>query len=318
MHIWLGEMENQTTVTEFIFLGFSNLSKMQFILFGVVLMAYTCILLGNALIMVVTVNDSHLHTPMYFFLSNLAVCGICYTTVTIPKMLVDLLMEKKRITLSGCFTQFYFFFALGGSECFFLAVMAVDRYAAICNPLYYANIMSNSVCCKLALVAWTVPFLFPIYPIILIAKLPYCGPNEINHFFCDAGPLFKLACTSTYINEVLGYTLCSVTILSSFIITVASYIRIIVTIMKISSSRGRMRTFSTCASHLTVVTIYYGTIMFMYVRPSANYSLELGKSVAVFYTLLTPLLNPIIYSLRNREVREAVKKVLKKTFPLFS
>ncbi|XP_030042461.1 olfactory receptor 6N1-like [Microcaecilia unicolor] len=309
-------MENHTIVTEFIFLGFSNLGKMQFILFGVILMTYTCILIGNALIVAVTVNDSRLHSPMYFFLSNLAICGICYTTVTIPKMLADLLTEKKRITLPGCFTQLYFFFALGGTECFFLAFMAVDRYAAICNPLHYTNIMSNRVCSELAIVAWTVPFLLPIYPVILIAELPYCGPNVINHFLCDAAPLFTLACTSTYTNELLGYTLCSLTILSSFTITVASYFHIIVTVVKISSSKGRMKTFSTCVSHLTVVTIYYGTIMFMYVRPSANYSLELGKSVTVFYALLTPLLNPIIYSLRNREVKEAVKKVLDKTFTL--
>ncbi|XP_014382428.1 olfactory receptor 6F1-like [Alligator sinensis] len=300
--------ENKTVVTEFILLGFSTHSEVQLLLFLIFMVIYIFSLAGNCLIIGLTLSDPQLHTPMYFFLSNLSCLEVFYTSVTVPKMLSSFLSRRPSITVGGCIAQYYFFFSLGATECFLLAAMAYDRYLAICNPLQYSSLMNSSLCLNLPVACWVCGFLSPLLPTVMISKLPFCGPDHIDHFFCDADPLFRLSCTDTYIQQVAGYTLTSVVILGSFTFTVASYIHIVVALIKMSSDKQWRKPFSTCASHLMVVSIYYGTIIFMYVRPGVNQSFNLGKVVSVFYTVVTPLINPMVYSLRNREMKKALRK----------
>ncbi|XP_039353363.1 olfactory receptor 11L1-like [Mauremys reevesii] len=302
------EKANQTTVKEFIFLGFSSLQNLQVLLFVFILSIYMLSLMGNFLIIIIVLAEPLLHTPMYFFLGNLSFLEIWYTSVTVPKLLANFLSRSITITVSGCVTQYYFFFSLGATECFLLAVMAYDRYLAICSPLRYTTIMNHRLCFHLSASSWVGGFLSPLLPTILISQLSFCGPQKINHFFCDSDPIFKLSCSDTYIQEAIGYTCSSVVILSSFLLTMSSYVNIIANIVKLTSAKARKKTFSTCASHLTVVTIYYGTIIFTYVRPPSTYSFGLGKVVSVFYCVITPLLNPLIYTLRNKDVKKAIWK----------
>ncbi|XP_026503026.1 olfactory receptor 11L1-like [Terrapene carolina triunguis] len=302
------EKANQTTVKEFIFLGFSSLQNLQVLLFVFILFIYMLSLMGNFLIIVVVLAEPLLHTPMYFFLGNLSFLEIWYTSITVPKLLANFLSRSITITVNGCVTQYYFFFSLGATECFLLAVMAYDRYLAICSPLRYTTIMNHRLCFRLSTSSWVGGFLSPLLPTILISQLSFCGPQKINHFFCDSDPIFKLSCSDTYIQEAIGYTCSSVVILSSFLLTMSSYVNIIANIVKLTSAKAQKKTFSTCASHLTVVTIYYGTIIFTYVRPPSTYSFGLGKVVSVFYCVITPLLNPLIYTLRNKDVKKAIWK----------
>ena len=266
--------------------------------------------MGNTLIIFIVLTDSTLQTPMYIFLGNLSFLEIWYTTATVPKLLATCLSQVVTISVSGCITQYYFFFSLGATECILLAVMAYDRYLAICSPLRYSFLMRLQVCLQFSAGSWIGGFIAPLPPTILISYLNFCGPQKINHFFCDSDPIFKLSCSDTFLVEALGYTCSSVVILSSFLLTMSSYGNIVVTIIKLSSREARKKTFSTCASHLTVVTIYYGTIIFAYVRPPAKYNFTMGKVISVFYCVVTPLINPLVYTLRNKDVKKAFRKVL--------
>uniref|UniRef100_A0A8D0G375 Olfactory receptor n=1 Tax=Sphenodon punctatus TaxID=8508 RepID=A0A8D0G375_SPHPU len=299
---------NQTTVSEFITEGFPSLWKVRVPIFVLAFLMYTLTLTGNLVIIFITRTDPSLRTPMYYFLGNFSFLEIWYTSVTVPKMMTDFLKKRKAISFNSCIVQLYFFLALGGTECLLLAVMAYDRYVAICRPLRYNTIMSSMVCLQLTTWSWVTGLFLPLVPVILISQLNFCGPNVINHFYCDILPVLRLACTDTHLNEMLSFVICSLVLMGSLALTGASYISIITTVLSIPSEAGRKKAFSTCASHLTVVGIFYGTVMFMYIRPTRNLSFNTDKVVAVFYCLVTPLLNPIIYSLRNKEVKEALRK----------
>ncbi|XP_029437045.1 olfactory receptor 11H6-like [Rhinatrema bivittatum] len=301
---------NQTEVKEFILLGLSSNQRVQAALFILFLVVYTLTLVGNTITIMLAWSDPRLHKPMYFFLSNFSFVEIWYTTTTVPKMLSDLLSKSKTISITGCFLQFYFFFSLGTTECFILAIMGYDRYLAICHPLRYNMLMSSKICSCLAATCWIIGFLWSIMPVILIRQLPFCGPNEINHFLCDPGPLLELSCLRDYATEVTCSVWSSLTLLGTFSSTFISYAFIIKTIIRIPSASGRRKAFSTCASHLTVVITFFGCVMYMYMRPSGNHPIDVDKAVIVFYTVVTPLLNPIIYTLRNKEVLNAVKKIV--------
>ena len=303
---------NQTRVTEFIFLGFSGVLYLRLALFVMFLTVYLLSLMGNTLIIFIVLMDSKLQTPMYIFLGNLSFLEIWYTTATVPKLLATCLSQVVTISVSGCITQYYFFFSMGATECILLAVMAYDRYVAICSPLRYSFLMNFQVCLQFSAGSWIGGFIAPVLPTVLVSYLNFCGSQKINHFFCDSEPIFQLSCSDTFLVEALGYTCTSVVILSSFLLTMSSYGHIVVTIIKLSSREARKKTFSTCASHLTVVTIYYGTIIFAYVRPPAKHNFTMGKVVSVFYCVVTPLLNPLVYILRNKDVKKAFRKVLER------
>ncbi|XP_034642638.1 olfactory receptor 11L1-like [Trachemys scripta elegans] len=303
-------MTNSTTVVEFRLLGFHSLPGWQTLLFIVFLVIYILTITGNIVIILVVRLEPRLHSPMYSFLQNLSFLEICYTSTIMPKMLSNLLVEKKAITFAGCMAQLYCFVFLGATECFLLAVMAYDRYLAICYPLHYTVAMSNASCTRLAMVSWVTGIFTGLLPCLLISRLPFCGSNQIKHFFCDIPPLLKLSCSDTSTTEVIIFILSLLVLVSCLLLTLVSYLFIILTILKIPSSFGKRKTFSTCGSHLAVVAIYYGTMISMYVRPTSSLPSELNKIVSVFYTIITPLLNPIIYSLRNKDFRDALKKVI--------
>nr|XP_028560657.1 olfactory receptor 6M1-like [Podarcis muralis] len=307
------ETNNQSSVKEFVFLSFPAHREVQIFSFVVLLFTYLLTLMGNVVILSIIWTDLRLHTPMYFFLSNLSFLDILFTTVIAPKMLSSLLAEKKTILFTGCITQTYFYFFLGTVEFILLAVMSFDRYVAICHPLRYTIIMNEHVCFLLVLGCWVGAFLSVLCPTVVVSRLPYCRHN-INHFFCDIAPLLEVACVDTHFIELLNFLLSSLVVLSSLVLTVVSYSYIISTILKIPSVQGRQKAFSTCASHITVVTIAYGSSIFMYVRPNQSYSLALDKVAAILTTVVTPLLNPFIYSLRNEKVKEVLREALSRTF----
>ncbi|KAM9120718.1 olfactory receptor 5BS1-like [Pangshura tecta] len=303
-------MENQTTVTEFILMGLSSDPKLQVFLFLVFLVIYLITLMGNMLIMLVIRADPHLHTPMYFFLSNLSFVDLCYSSITVPKMLVNFLSEQKTISIDNCLIQMFFFLASGTTEIFMLSAMAYDRYEAICHPLNYIQNMSKWVCIQLACGAWTIGFTVAVVNTFLVLRLHFCKFNKINHFCCEIPPVLHISCSDTLANEVVVLT-CSVIVgLGSSSIIIVSYILIISTILRIRSTERRHKAFSTCGSHLTVVLLFYVTAFFKYLRPASGSSFE--KLVTVQYSILTPMLNPIIYSLKNKEVKTALRKVLGK------
>ncbi|XP_029435450.1 olfactory receptor 6-like [Rhinatrema bivittatum] len=301
------------TVTEFVLLGFPSAPELQFCLFVAFLILYFLTLAANLMIiLIVRVEHCLSQSPMYFLLSHFSFLEIWYTTVTIPKMLSDFLSQSKTISHPGCVTQIYFFFSLGLTEFFLLAGMAFDRYLAICHPLRYTAIMTSSICNQLALWSWVGGFLIGLLLVMSASRLLFCGPNQINHFFCDFIPLLKLSCIETYIVDSFSFTVAWTVILISFILTTVSYFFIILAICRIPSTNGQCKAFSTCASHLAVVLTFYGTVIFMYIRPTALYNFEMEKVISLFYTVVTPLLNPLIYALRNREVKEALRRALKK------
>ncbi|XP_078525093.1 olfactory receptor 6B1-like [Lissotriton helveticus] len=300
---------NRTSVTTFLILGFGGPESLKVFLFLVILIVYMLIITTNVIIISVVWISTHLHTPMYFFLCNFSFMEIWYTTVTIPKMLQNFLPGQNTISVRACLSQCYMFFALATTECLLLSVMAVDRYLAICIPFHYPSIMQSKTCYKTATLAWAVGFLVPLLQIIMISKLSFCGPIEIHHFFCDVGPLLKLSCSDFSVIELLTFVLGSSVIISTVMLIFVSYVYIIITILKIPSHKGRQKAFSTCSSHLTVVIIFYTTITFMYVRPTTALVSEKDKIASLFYAVLTPLFNPLIYSLRNQEVRAALTKV---------
>ncbi|XP_053331533.1 olfactory receptor 5V1-like [Spea bombifrons] len=304
--------DNQTQVTEFILLGLSGDHEVQYQLFFAFTLIYATTLFGNLLLILLTRVDNDLSTPMYRFLCNLSILDICFTSVTVPRMLINLSFQQNSISYVACFMQLYFFHFLGSSECFLLATMSYDRYVAICQPLRYRQIISTENCVRMAGACWVSGILFSFCHTLLIAKLSFCTSNVINHFFCDIPPLLQLSSTDTTRSTLEIFILGGTVAGGCFLLTLISYIFIISSILKISSTKGKRKAFSTCASHLTVVSMFFGTILFMYLRPRSAYSLENDKMLCVFYNICTPMMNPIIYSFRNNEVKKALKRMFKK------
>ncbi|XP_032636644.1 olfactory receptor 6F1-like [Chelonoidis abingdonii] len=302
------ERGNQTVLTEFILVGFGNHPELQTLLFLLFLLIYIATMAGNILIFALVMADQHLHTPMYFFLGNLSCLEICYTSTILPRVLAGLLSVDKTISFSLCLTQYYFFGSLVVTECLLLSAMSYDRYLAICNPLHYAARMSGRACLQLAGGSWIGGFLCCGIATLSISQLTFYGPNVIDHFFCDFIPLVKLSCNDPHLMETLAVTLMLLFSLVPFLLTFISYICIIASILRIPSTTGRQKTFSTCSSHLIVVSIYYATLLIVYMFPTTDILNDLKKNLSIVYTVLTPLVNPLIYSLRNKEIQEALRK----------
>nr|XP_033779164.1 olfactory receptor 10A4-like [Geotrypetes seraphini] len=300
--------ENQSFVTEFILLGFSSDPTVQCVLFLIFLFIYVFTLLGNVTIIFIVTTDSLLQKPMYYFIRNLSFLEICYTSVNVPKMLVNFLVEDKSISFFACATQLYFFSLLGVAECCLLAVMSYDRYVAICCPLHYSTIMKKTTCAYLVGGSWITGIVSMFGQTVLVFSLPFCGPNRIDHFFCDVPPILKLSCRDTSQIEISIFIDSVILILMPFVFILVSYIRILSTILRIRSTEGRQKAFSTCASHLTSVCLFYGTATLTYLLPESSHSPIVDKLFALFYAVLTPMLNPLIYSLRNKEVLGVLKK----------
>ncbi|XP_036041592.1 olfactory receptor 1020-like [Onychomys torridus] len=302
--------ENFTVFTEFIFLGLSSRQDVQQALFVFFFLIYGLTVIANLGMVLLIKMDPRLHTPMYYFLSNLSFCDVCYSSTVSPKMLADFLSGQKRITYNLCAVQMYFFGAFADVECLMLAVMAYDRYVAICNPLLYTIAMSKKVCIQLVTIAYAVGLVDSAIHTCCTFRLSFCNSNVINHFFCDIPPLLALSCSDTSINEIVMFTFIGCVVGCSIVTVLLSYCCIIGTICKMNSAEGRHKAFSTCASHLTAVAIFHGTLLFMYFRPSSSYSMDTDKMASVFYTVVIPMLNPLIYSLRNKDVKGALKKAI--------
>ncbi|KAM6157982.1 olfactory receptor 10A3-like [Rhynchocyon petersi] len=301
--------QNQSSVIEFIILGFSDVPELQEDLFGIFLVIYLVTLMGNAIIIVVILLDQSLHVPMYLFLQNLSMIEVSFSAAIIPEMLVVLSTEKATISFSGCFAQMYFILLFGGTECFLLGAMAYDRFAAICHPLNYPVIMNKQVFMKLVISSWALGFMVATVQTSWVFSFPFCGPNEINHLSCETPPVLELACADTFLFEIYAFTGTILIVVVPFLLILLSYIRILFVILKMSSTTGRQKAFSTCASHLTSVTLFYGTANMTYLQPKSSYSPETKKLMSLAYSLLTPLLNPLIYSLRNNEMKTALMKL---------
>ncbi|XP_055972192.1 olfactory receptor 10A3-like [Sorex fumeus] len=301
--------QNQSSVTEFILLGFSNYPELEEQLFWVFLVIYLVTLMGNAVIIVVISLEKSLHVPLYLFLLNLSVLEAGFSATTTPKMLVVLSTEKTTITFAGCFAQMYFIIFLGGTECFLLGAMAYDRYAAICHPLSYPVIMNESVFVRLVMLSWITWIMVATVQTTWVFSFPFCASNEINHLFCETPPVLELVCADIFLFEIYAFTGTILIILLPFLLIILSYIRILFAILKMPSTTGRQKAFSTCASHLTSVTLFYGTAILTYLQPKSGYSPETKKLMSLAYSLLTPLLNPLIYSLRNSEMKRALMKL---------
>ncbi|XP_062951836.1 olfactory receptor 10A3 [Cynocephalus volans] len=301
--------QNQSSVVEFILLGFSNFPQLQQQLFAVFLVIYLVTLVGNAIIIVIISLDQSLHVPMYLFLQNLSVVDLSFSAVVMPEMLVVLSMEKTTISFAGCFAQMYFILLFGGTECFLLGAMAYDRFSAICHPLNYPMIMNKKIFMKLVIFSWVSGIMVATVQTLWVFSFPFCGPNEINHLFCETPPVLELACADTFLFEIYAFTGTILIIMVPFLLILLSYLQILFAILKMLSTTGRQKAFSTCASHLTSVTLFYGTASLTYLQPKSGYSPETKKVMSLAYTLLTPLLNPLIYSLRNNEIKRALMKL---------
>lgn len=302
---------NCSVPSEFVLLGFSSDYRLQVFLCLMLSLIYLMTLVGNLLIMAIIWLDTHLHTPMYYFLGQLSFLDICYSSVTVPKMLKDSLLEKKTISFEGCITQIYFFLSFGGTECVLLAAMAYDRYLAICHPLHYTTYMNKKTCFCLVVGSWMSGFLSSMIQAFLTARLPFCGSNIVNHLFCEVPPLLKLSYSShAYINEGMLYTMAGLIAMGSFLLTMVSYVHIIWAIKK--NQTRKHKAFTTCTSHLTVVSLFFGAGAITYLVPHSSHYKERNKLLALLYAVVTPMLNPIIYSLRNMEIKEAIRKVLGK------
>lgn len=302
--------ENCSSVSEFILLGFSSESQIRMALFIFFLLLYMVTLLGNGLIVALIYLDSRLHTPMYFFLSILSLVDMSYVTTTVPQMLVNMVCPRRTISWGACVAQMFIFLVLGIAECVLYAIMAYDRYVAICFPLHYSVLMSRLVCAKMVTICSSISVMGALIYTVFTMRLPYCGPYKINHFFCEVPAVLKLACADTSFNDRLDFILGFVLLLVPLSLILASYACIFVSILRIRSSQGRLKSFCTCASHITVVTMFYGPAMVMYMRPGSWYDPERDKKLALFYNVVSAFLNPIIYSLRNKDVKGAFMKVL--------
>ncbi|XP_071968922.1 olfactory receptor 10A7-like [Engystomops pustulosus] len=304
------ERENQTTITEFILVGFSEVLQLQYFLFVVFLIIFKISLLAHMFIIFLYRLSPNLHTPMYFFLANFSFLEICYLSNIIPKMLINLLHHHKTITFNGCAIQMFCFLLLGSAECNMLAFMAYDRYNAICHPLHYSNIMRRAVCIRLVFSCWFIGTTVGVLQTNLIFSLPFCGSNRINNFYCDVPPLLSLACKNTKIIEITALIITFIVVIVPFLLTVISYANIIWTIIKHHSAGRRIKAFSTCTSHLIVVSMYYGSAIIMYSRPKSSYGMDGEKFLSLIYTIIAPFINPFIYSLRNNDVKNAFKQVV--------
>ncbi|NWQ97097.1 OR5V1 protein, partial [Burhinus bistriatus] len=306
-------MENQTSGTEFVLLGLTRDPLLQSLLFTVFLIIYLIILLGNTVIMMVIRTDLHLHSPMYFFLFHLALVDICYATTVVPKMLVNLLVKGSiTIAVNACMTQMFFIFLSAGCEVFMLSVMAYDRYVAICNPLKYQEAMSKHFCYRLVGSAWAMGLLYSVLNTIPVLNIQFCGHTEIKHFSCELPPLLSAACSGTFLSKLILLFSAVIFGSSSFLLTLVSYIYIIATVLKIQSAEGRHKAFSTCSSHFIVVGLLYVTALLQYTKPKSVSSIILDQVLSTQYSILTPMLNPIIYSLKNKDVKTALSRILKK------
>ncbi|XP_066486789.1 olfactory receptor 2D3-like [Tiliqua scincoides] len=303
---------NLTSIPEFILVGLTNDRKTQILLFVVILLIYTLSIVGNAIIILLVWADSQLHTPMYFFLTNLAGLEICYVTTTLPQMLFNLLTGNGAISLARCAIQMHMILSLGGTECILLAAMAYDRYLAICHPLLYAVLMDRWHQLQLASTSWGGGILLATINVSCTFRHLFCGPNHVNHFVCELPVVLKLACADTHVTESVVFTTAALILLGPLSVILTSYGLILSSVLKMQSTVSRRKAFSTCASHLLVVTVFYGTVITMYMRPGLGTASNFDKKIAVFYIMITPLLNPIIYTLRNKDVHGAASKLMRR------
>lgn len=305
---------NESVPQEFILLGFSDRPWLELPLFVVFLVSYILTILGNMTIILVSHLDSKLHTPMYFFLTNLSLLDLCYTTSTVPQMLVNICSARKVISYGGCVAQLFIFLALGSTECLLLAVMSFDRFVAICRPLQYSVIMHPGLCLQLAAASWVSGFSNSVLQSTWTLQMPLCGHREVDHFFCEVPALLKLSCADTTANEAELFFISVLFLLIPVTLILISYAFIVQAVLRIQSTEGRRKAFGTCGSHLVVVTLFYGTAIYMYLQPPSPTSKDRGKMVSLFYGIITPMLNPIIYTLRNKEVKGAFKRLISRGF----
>ncbi|NXW91677.1 OR2D2 protein, partial [Alopecoenas beccarii] len=309
--------ENQSIVTEFIFQGLSSQPRTQTFLFTVFLVFYLFTIVGNIMIITVIRANYQLQSPMYFFLANLSFLDICYISSNIPQMLVNLSTTKRTISFSGCAAQMYFYLTFGMTECVLLAVMAYDRYMAICHPLLYATVMNREVCVHMVVASWTSSLLSAVVINSFTLWLPFCGPRILNHYFCEAPAVLALACAHTALMKLVIFVFSIFTVFIPFLLIIASYTRILSTILKIQSARVQSKAFSTCGSHLMVVTVFYGTAICTYMNPKSRPPQDRDKMVAMFYTIVAPMLNPVIYSLRSKDIKCALRRAMNRPKSLF-
>lgn len=302
-------MSNHTTVTHFILRGFSDVPQLRLVVIPFFLLTYTFGLLGNLSIIMAVRRDRRLHSPMYFFLKNLSFLDMCYTSATIPKAVVLSFTGSGVVSYLECVAQLYIFITLCATECFLLTTMAYDRCLAILRPLLYGTIMSQKYCLALVVTAWVSGAIYSAYHTFNTFSLPYCGPNVVEHFFCDIPQVMRLSCTDYHLSEEVSFAVISCIIMSSFALTVVSYIGIVATVLRIPSVDGRWKAFSTCSSHLTTVILFYGTGSFVYLRPASHYSPLLGRLASIFYSVVTPSLNPVVYCLKNKDMKFALQKL---------
>ncbi|XP_012790253.2 olfactory receptor 6C76-like [Sorex araneus] len=305
-------MKNYSMHTDFILLGLTDDPRLQIVIFLFLFFTYILSVTGNLTIIILTLLDSHLKTPMYFFLRNFSFLEITFTTSCIPRFLVSLVTKEKSIPYMSCMTQLFFFIYLGATEFYLLAAMSYDRYVAICKPLHYTTIMSSRVCYQLVISSWVTAFLIIFPPVIMGLKLEFCDSNVLDHFICDSSPILQISCSDTRVLELMSFILAVVTLLFTLLLVILSYGYIIKTILKFPSAQQRTKAFSTCSSHMIVVSISYGSCIFMYIKPSATDRVSLNKGVAVLNTSVAPLLNPFVYTLRNKQVKQAFKSLVHK------
>ncbi|XP_062071634.1 olfactory receptor 1468 [Lepus europaeus] len=308
---------NQTMIAEFLLLGLPIQPQHKSLFYVLLLAMYLTTVLGNLLIIVLIHLDSHLHTPMYLFLSNLSFSDLCFSSVTMPKLLQIMQSQVPSIPYAGCLAQMYFFLFFSDLESFLLVAMAYDRYVAICFPLHYTSIMSPKLCLCLVALSWVLTTFHALLHTLLMARLSFCADNMIPHFFCDMSALLKLACSDTHVNELVIFVTGTIILVIPFLLIITSYARIVSSIIKVPSARGIRKAFSTCGSHLSVVSLFYGTVIGLYLIPSANNSTVKETVMAMMYTVVTPMLNPFIYSLRNRDMKGALGRVICKKKILF-
>ncbi|XP_020820576.1 olfactory receptor 1f45-like [Phascolarctos cinereus] len=301
--------ENRTSISGFFLLGFSELPEQQEIIFWLFLSVYLVTMVGNLLILLAIGLDAHLHTPMYFFLANLSFNDICFSSVTIPKTLVNHILSSKSISYIGCMAQIYFFITFINMDGFLLGVMAYDRYVAICRPLHYTTIMCPRLCIILVMVSWVITHLHALLHTLLMDQLSFCADNTIPHFFCDPYPILKLSCSDIYLNDLMVFIVGGMVFMTPFMCITISYAYIFSKVVKVPSTQGIKKALSTCGSHLTVVSLFYGAIMGIYLRPSSSYSAQ-DMAATIIFTIVTPMLNPFIYSLRNRDIKAALRKII--------
>ncbi|XP_075393519.1 olfactory receptor 7A17-like [Tenrec ecaudatus] len=304
------EPGNHTHIPEFILLGLSEKAELQPLLFGLFLSMYLVTFTGNLLIILAITTDSHLHTPMYFFLSNLSFADICFTSTTVPKMLMNIQMQTKVITYEECITQMFFFMLFVGLENFLLTVMSYDRFVAICHPLHYTVIMNPRFCGHLLLASWLLTLLDALVHALMVLRLSFCTELEISHFFCELNQVIQLACSDTSLNDLFLYLASGLLVVIPFSGILFSYMKIVSSILKISSAESKYKAFATCGSHLSVVSMFYGTTLGVYLSSATNENSKDSAIASVIYTVATPMLNPFIYSLRNKDIKQVLRKLL--------